>query len=219
MAADPGNGKRRCDWVANASPRMLAYHDEQWGVPVRDDRQLFAKLILDGAQAGLSWSTILDREPGYYRAFHGLDPERMARYGERDVARLLADPGIIRNRAKVRSAIANAAAYLRLRDEVGSFADWLWAFTGGAPVPNRWRRAAQRPAETPLSQAVSKELRRRGFSFVGPTIVYAFMQAVGMVNDHLVTCYRHAEVESLEGGAVAPPRAPRRRSATPRRTR
>jgi DNA-3-methyladenine glycosylase I len=173
---------------------MLAYHDEQWGVPVRDDRQLFAKLILDGAQAGLSWSTILDREEGYRRAFHGLDPERMARYGDADVARLLADPGIIRNRAKVRSAIGNAGAFLRLRDEEGSFSAWLWQFVGGRPLANRWRRAAQRPAETPLSQTISKELKRRGFSFVGPTIVYAYMQAIGMVNDHLVACFRHYEV-------------------------
>jgi len=188
--------------VANASPRMVAYHDEQWGVPVRDDRQLFAKLILDGAQAGLSWSTILAREEGYYRAFHGLDPARIARYGEKDVARLLADPGIIRNRAKVRSAIANARAYLKLQKDEGSFADWLWRFVDGTPVRNRWRNTKQVPAETPLSQAVSKALRERGFTFVGPTIVYAFMQAVGMVNDHLVTCYRHAEVEALAGDAA-----------------
>jgi len=207
-APEPGAGddRRRCDWVANASPRMVDYHDRQWGVPVRDDRQLFAKLILDGAQAGLSWSTILAREEGYYRAFHGLDPERMARYGEKDVARLLADPGIIRNRAKVRSAIANARAYQKLQGEEGSFAKWLWGFTGGEPIRNQWRRPAQRPAETALAKTISKELRNRGFSFVGPTIVYAFMQAVGMVNDHLVTCYRHAEVDAL----AAPGRSAKR---------
>jgi DNA-3-methyladenine glycosylase I len=176
---------------------MFAYHDEQWGVPVHDDRQLFAKLILDGAQAGLSWSTILAREEGYLRAFHGFDAERMARYGERDVARLLADPGIIRNRAKVRSAIGNARAFLKLREEEGSFGRWLWGFVDGRPVSNRWRRAAQRPAETPLSRTLSKELKRRGFTFVGPTIVYAYMQAIGMVNDHLVGCFRHAEVSAL----------------------
>lgn len=193
MAGHP-DGKRRCEWVAKASPRMLAYHDEQWGVPVRDDRQLFAKLILDGAQAGLSWSTILAREEGYLRAFDGLDPERMARYGDADVARLLADPGIIRNRAKVRSAIGNANAFLRLREAEGSFATWLWRFVAGRPIANRWRRGSQRPAETPLSQTISKELRQRGFTFVGPTIVYAYMQAVGMVNDHLLDCFRHAEV-------------------------
>jgi DNA-3-methyladenine glycosylase I len=205
------DGRPRCDWVAKASPRMLAYHDEVWGVPVRDDRQLFAKLILDGAQAGLSWSTILDREEGYQRAFHGFDAVRMAAFGEPDVARLLADPGIIRNRAKVRSAIANAAAYLRLQEEEGSFSRWLWSFTGGEPVANRWRRASQRPAETPLSRTISKELQRRGFSFVGPTIVYAFLQAVGIVNDHLLTCYRHAEVERL----AARPATKKRVSAAP----
>ena len=191
---------------------MVAYHDEQWGVPVRDDRQLFAKLILDGAQAGLSWSTILAREEGYYRAFHGLDPARIARYGEKDVARLLADPGIIRNRAKVHSAIANARAYLQLCEGEGSFADWLWRFVDGTPVKNRWRHTKQVPAETPLSQAVSKALRERGFTFVGPTIVYAFMQAVGMVNDHLVTCYRHAEVEALAGD-TAPAKPARRKTS------
>src|SRR5262245_26811022 len=191
------DGKTRCDWVAKASPRMLAYHDTAWGVPVRDDRQLFAKLILDGAQAGLSWSTILDREETYHRAFHDFDAERMARYGARDVARLLKDPGIIRNRAKVRSAIGNARAYLALVEAEGSFSDWLWAFVEDEPVRNSWRRPAQRPAETPLAVEVSKALKARGFSFVGPTIVYAFMQAVGMVNDHLVSCYRHAEVEKL----------------------
>ena len=206
------DGKRRCAWVGNASPRMVAYHDEQWGVPVRDDRQLFAKLILDGAQAGLSWSTILAREEGYYRAFHGLDPARMARYGDKDVARLLADPGIIRNRAKVQSAIRNARAYLKLQDEEPSFADWLWRFVDGTPVKNRWRSTAQVPAETPLSQTVSKALRERGFTFVGPTIVYAFMQAVGMVNDHLVTCYRHAEVEALGGDPARPKRTRRKTS-------
>ena len=207
------DGKRRCAWVGNASPRMVAYHDEQWGVPVRDDRQLFAKLILDGAQAGLSWSTILAREEGYYRAFHGLDPARIARYGEKDVARLLADPGIIRNRAKVQSAIKNARAYLKLREEEGSFAGWLWRFVDGTPVKNRWRNTKQVPAETPLSQAVSKALRERGFTFVGPTIVYAFMQAVGMVNDHLVTCYRHAEVEALAGGTASAKPARKRRAS------
>jgi DNA-3-methyladenine glycosylase I len=183
--------------VAQATERMVAYHDEQWGVPVHDDRQLFAKLVLDGAQAGLSWSTILAREEGYFRAFHGLDPRRMARYGERDVARLLADPGIIRNRAKVRSAIANARAFLKLQEDEGTFSRWLWAFVDGRPVVNRWRRTTQVPAETPTSQAISKELRKRGFTFVGPTIVYAYMQAIGMVNDHLVDCFRYAELDEL----------------------
>jgi len=189
----PDDGKRRCGWCGG-SARMRAYHDEQWGVPERDEQRLFAKLILDGAQAGLSWSTILEREPGYHRAFHGLDPVRMARYTARDEARLLKDEGIIRNRAKVRSAIGNAKAFLRLRDEEGSFARWLWSFTDGEPIRNRWRRRTQVPAETPLSRTVSKELKARGFTFVGPTIVYAYMQAIGMVNDHLVDCFRHAEL-------------------------
>ncbi|HEV8629088.1 MAG TPA: DNA-3-methyladenine glycosylase I [Thermoanaerobaculia bacterium] len=192
-----GDGRKRCDWVAKASDRMLAYHDRQWGVPLRDDRQLYAKLVLDGAQAGLSWSTILDRERGYYRAFDRLDPKKVARYGDAEVARLLADPGIIRNRAKVRSAIQNAQAFLRLQKEEGSFSHWLWGFVDGRPLQNRWRRPGQRPAETPLAQAISKELRTRGFSFVGPTIVYASMQAIGMVNDHLIGCFRHAEVAAM----------------------
>jgi DNA-3-methyladenine glycosylase I len=190
------DGKPRCAWVG-ADERMCAYHDAQWGVPVHDDRQLYAKLVLDGAQAGLSWATILRRQEGYFRAFEGLDPERVADYGDADVERLLADPGIIRNRAKVRSAIGNARAFMRLRGEEGSFDRWLWAFVGGGPIHNAWRHERDRPATTPLAERVSKELRRRGFTFVGPTIVYAYMQAIGMVNDHLVSCFRHAE---LSGG-------------------
>jgi DNA-3-methyladenine glycosylase I len=184
----------RCQWSLTGSDRMLRYHDEEWGVPVRDSRQLFAKLILDGAQAGLSWQTILHRQEGYLRAFDGLAPERMAAYDEGDQARLLADPGIIRNRAKVRSAIGNARAFLRLEATEGSFARWLWAFVDDQPVQNRWRRQAQVPAETPLAQTVSRELRQRGFSFVGPTIVYAWLQAVGVVNDHLVGCFRYPQL-------------------------
>jgi DNA-3-methyladenine glycosylase I len=190
------DGRPRCDWSLAGSERLRAYHDEEWGVPVRDDRQLFAKLVLDGAQAGLSWQTILHRQEGYLRAFHGLDPERMARYGARDEARLLADAGIIRNRAKIRSAIGNARAFLALQAAEGSFAEWVWAFVDGEPVRNAWRRQSELPAETPLSQAISKELRRRGFSFVGPTIVYAWLQAVGVVDDHLVSCFRHRELRA-----------------------
>jgi DNA-3-methyladenine glycosylase I len=163
-------------------------------VPVRDDAQLYAKLVLDGAQAGLSWLTILKRREGYERAFEGLDPEVIARYGERDMERLLADPGIIRNRQKVASAIGNARAYLELREELGSFSEHLWSFVDGEPLVNRFRRIGEVPAETEISRALSKDLKSRGFSFVGPTIVYAFMQAVGMVNDHLVSCFRHGEV-------------------------
>ena len=188
------DGRVRCDWSLSGSERLRAYHDDEWGVPVREDRALFAKLVLDGAQAGLSWQTILHRQEGYLRAFHGLDPARMARYAARDEARLLADPGIIRNRAKIRSAIANARAYLALQEAEGSFSEWLWAFVDGEPVREVRRRQSDIPAETPLSQAISKELKRRGFSFVGPTIVYAWLQAVGVVDDHLVSCFRHAEL-------------------------
>jgi DNA-3-methyladenine glycosylase I len=215
------DGRPRCDWSLAGSERLRAYHDEEWGVPVRDDRQLFAKLILDGAQAGLSWQTILHRQEGYLRAFHGLDPERMARYGARDEARLLADPGIIRNRAKVRSAIGNARAFLALQAAEGSFAAWLWAFVDGEPVRNSWRRQTELPAETALSQTISKELRQRGFSFVGPTIVYAFLQAVGVVDDHLVSCFRHRELRegaparTTKGAARRPTRRTAKRTTKP----
>lgn len=173
---------------------MLDYHDSEWGVPERDDRALFEKLELDGAQAGLSWKTILDKREGYRRAFGGFDPEVVAAYGDREVERLLADPGIVRNRQKVRSAIGNARAYLTLQDDLGSFGDYLWSFVDGEPVKNSWRSTDELPAQTEISVALSKDLKKRGFSFVGPTIIYAFMQAVGMVNDHLVTCFRYHEV-------------------------
>jgi DNA-3-methyladenine glycosylase I len=169
---------------------MIAYHDEEWGVPVRDDVQLWGKLILDGAQAGLSWRTILHRKPGYLRAFQGLDPVKVARFGERDVARLMADEGIIRNRQKIESAVQNARAYLVLRDAGQSFSDLLWQFTDGETKVNRWRSVKQVPAESDESRAMAKALRQHGFAFCGPTICYAFMQAVGMVDDHLVSCFR-----------------------------
>jgi DNA-3-methyladenine glycosylase I len=173
---------------------MLAYHDREWGVPLRDDRALFELLILEGAQAGLSWATILARRDGYRRALHGFDPERIARYGARDVARLLADPGIIRNRLKVEATIGNARAFLALRAETGSFSRHLWSFTGGEPIVHRFRAGRDVPAHTTESDAMSRDLKRRGFKFVGTTICYAFMQAGGMVNDHLVSCFRHREV-------------------------
>ena len=172
---------------------MIAYHDDEWGVPVRDDAALYAKLVLDGAQAGLSWSTILHKRDGYLRAFHGLDPARVARYGARDVARLMGDAGIVRNRQKIDAAIRNARAYLALRDGGTSFSDFLWQFVDGRTKQNRWRTIRQLPAETRESVAMAKALRARDFRFCGPTICYAFMQAVGMVNDHVVTCFRHAE--------------------------
>jgi DNA-3-methyladenine glycosylase I len=173
---------------------MTRYHDEEWGVPVRDDVRLFEFLVLEGAQAGLSWRTILHRREGYRKAFAGFRPGMVARYGEREVARLLADPGIVRNRRKVEAAIGNARALLSIREERGPFSDFLWGFVDGKPVVNRWRTMAELPAITPESAAMSRELVRRGFRFVGPTICYALMQAVGMVNDHLVSCFRHREV-------------------------
>lgn len=186
----------RCAWPHD-DRLMLTYHDEEWGAPEHDDRALYEKLILDGAQAGLSWKTILHRREGYRKAFRGFHPEKIARWDGRQMARLLADEGIIRNRQKVRSAIDNARALLAVQDEVGSFDRFLWDFVDGEPIVNRWKRPKQIPAQTPLSETVSKELKRRGFSFVGPTIIYAYMQAIGMVNDHVTQCFRWAEVQEL----------------------
>ena len=180
----------RCGWV-NDDPLYVAYHDEEWGVPVRDDRKLFEMLILEGAQAGLSWYTILKKREAYRRAFDGFDPERIARYGEGKIASLLEDPGIVRNRLKVHAAVGNARAWLDLRDSGTGFSEFLWELAGGAPAVNAWRRLEDVPASTPVSEAMSKALKRRGFRFVGPTICYAFMQAVGMVNDHVTSCFRH----------------------------
>jgi DNA-3-methyladenine glycosylase I len=186
---------RRCGWTASITdPAYLAYHDEEWGVPSHDDQQLFEMLILEGAQAGLSWSTILRKREGYRRAFAGFDPALVAAFGPTDVERLLADASIVRNRAKIESAVANARASLDVRDEAGSLAAHLWSFVGGSLIQNRFRSLAEIPAETAESTAMSKDLKRRGFRFVGPTICYAFMQSVGMVNDHEVTCFRYGEV-------------------------
>jgi DNA-3-methyladenine glycosylase I len=184
----------RCSWAGD-DPLMISYHDEEWGVPVHDDRKLFEFLVLEGAQAGLSWRTVLRKRGGYRRAFQGFDPERVARYGEKDVARLLSDPGIIRNRLKVASAVGNARLAVAIRAEFGSFGSYLWTFVGNKPVVNRFRTMSELPARTRESDAMSRDLVKRGFRFVGPTICYAFMQAVGMVNDHLVTCFRHAAVK------------------------
>ena len=180
----------RCGWV-NDDPLYVAYHDEEWGVPVRDDRRLFEMLILEGAQAGLSWYTILKKREAYAQAFDGFDPERIARYGEGKIDALLEDPGIVRNRLKVRAAVGNARAWLDLRESGTGFSEFLWELAGGAPVVNAWRRLEDVPASTPVSEAMSKALKRRGFRFVGPTICYAFMQAAGMVNDHVTSCFRH----------------------------
>jgi DNA-3-methyladenine glycosylase I len=193
--------------VPPGDPLYLAYHDEEWGVPSRDDRHLFEMLVLEGAQAGLSWATILRKREGYRRAFAGFDVGAVARFGEKDVERLLADAGIVRNRLKVESAIANARATLAVRDEHGSLASYLWGFVGGEPVVNRWRMLADVPAETTESKAMSKDLKRRGFRFVGPTVCYAFMQAAGLVNDHVTTCFRYGEVvrTGMEGAGLIRP--------------
>ena len=185
----------RCEWCGT-EPIYVDYHDTEWGVPEFDDQALFAKLILDGAQAGLAWITILRKRDGYYRAFHGLDPVAIARYDEGDVGRLMADAGIVRNQAKIRSTIGNARAYLELREDLGSFSDYLWGFVDGKPLVNSWRALADLPAETEISKALGKDLKRRGFRFVGPTIIYAFMQAVGMVNDHVIGCFRYRDLAS-----------------------
>jgi DNA-3-methyladenine glycosylase I len=182
----------RCEWADGSSELMVAYHDEEWGVPSHDDVHLFEMLTLEGAQAGLSWSTILNKREGYRRAFADFDPAAVARFGERDVERLLADPGIVRNRLKVESTVNNAARVLEVHESEGSFDAYLWAFVDGEPIVNRWRTLSELPAETELSKAISKDLKRRGFRFVGPTGIYAFMQTVGMVDDHTVDCFRRA---------------------------
>lgn len=182
----------RCPWPK--SEISIAYHDREWGVPQHDDRKLFEHLILDGAQAGLSWETILRKRDNYRAAFDGFDPVKVARFDAGRIAALLADPGIVRNRLKINSAVANARAFLKIQVEFGSFDAFIWRFVEGKPKINRWRSMKQLPAESTASKAMSKELRGRGFGFVGPTICYAFMQAVGMVNDHLVDCFRHGKV-------------------------
>lgn len=180
----------RCGWVSN-DPIYQSYHDEEWGVPEHDDRVLFEKLVLDGFQAGLSWITILRKRDNFRRAFDGFEPERIARYSPKKIAALLDDPGIVRNRQKVHGAVASARAYLAVRAEIGSFDRYIWSFTGGGTIQNRRETLRQIPAKTPESEAMSKDLVARGFKFVGPTICYAFMQAVGMVNDHTTDCFRH----------------------------
>jgi DNA-3-methyladenine glycosylase I len=189
--------KQRCSWAV--TPQMIAYHDEEWGVPQHDDRVLFEFLILEGAQAGLSWSTILAKREAYRRAFSGFDPARIAKFDSRKVKQLLGDAGIVRNKLKISSAIQNARAFLEVRKEYGSFTDYMWQFVDGAPRRNAWKSPAQVPARTAESDQMSRELVKRGFRFVGPTICYAFMQAVGMVNDHLVECYRYEEIGRRTG--------------------
>jgi DNA-3-methyladenine glycosylase I len=190
---------KRCGWCLT-SERMIAYHDAEWGVPLHDDRKLFELLVLGGFQAGLSWSTILNRREGFRAAFDGFDPEKVARYGQRQVGRLLRDAGIIRNRQKIAAAVGNARALLEVRRECGSFDAFVWGFVGGRPRRNRRRTLAELPATSPESDEMSRVLRARGFRFAGSTICYAFMQSAGLVNDHLTTCFRHREIRRLACG-------------------
>jgi len=188
--------KKRCTWAGTGTdPLMLRYHDEEWGVPVHDDRVLFEFLILEGVQAGLSWQTVLRKRENYRRAFRDFDPDIIARFTDEDVDRLLSDPGIIRNRLKVTAAVTNAKRVLELQKEFGSFDAYIWQFTGGRPIDHQIRSMSGLPATSPESNAMSGDLKKRGFKFVGPTICYAFMQAVGMVNDHETGCFRHDEVK------------------------
>ena len=191
------NVKQRCDWACGGSELMLAYHDEEWGVPVHDDRLLFEFLILEGAQAGLSWSTILNKREGYRDAFDDFEAARIARYGARKVKQLLGNPGIVRNKLKVAAAIQNAKIFLDVQRECGSFDAYVWQFVDGKPKQNAWARMRDIPVTTPESDAMSKALKKLGFKFVGSTICYALMQATGMVNDHTVDCFRHEQVAKL----------------------
>lgn len=190
-----GHSKKenRCTWARKELD--ILYHDTEWGVPQHEDRVLFEFLILEGAQAGLSWSTILAKRDAYRKAFDGFNPEKVARYTPQKIEELLQNPGIVRNRLKVESAVRNARAFLKVQEEFGSFDAYLWRFVSGSPICNQWKELSQVPARTDISDALSKDLLQRGFKFVGSTICYAFMQAIGMVNDHLVTCYRHKEVQ------------------------
>lgn len=183
----------RCQWAGD-DPLYVAYHDQEWGVPKHDDRRLFEDLLLDGAQAGLSWITILRKRENYRAAFDNFDAQKIAVYDEQKIAQLLANPGIIRNRLKIHSAVKNAVAFLKVREEFGEFDSYIWSFVGGKTIVNSWQSMSQIPAQTAESEAMSKDLKKRGFNFVGPTICYAFMQAVGMVNDHVTSCFRYHEV-------------------------
>ncbi|MFZ5564547.1 MAG: DNA-3-methyladenine glycosylase I [Thermodesulfobacteriota bacterium] len=190
--------KKRCDW-AGTDPDYIRYHDTEWGVPVHDDKKLFELLVLEGAQAGLNWLTILRKRPAYRAAFDGFDPERVARYDSRKIERLMADPGIVRNRLKITAAVTNAKAFLKVRETFGSFDAYIWSFVNGRPVVNAWKTTKQLPARTAVSEAMSRDLKKRGFAFIGPVICYAFMQSAGLVNDHLVDCFRYHEVQKKRG--------------------
>lgn len=188
--------KTRCPWPGK-DLLYTDYHDREWGVPLRDDRKLFELLVLESAQAGLCWITILRRREGYRKAFEGFDPQKVARYGEGKIRELLENPGIIRNRKKVEAAVSNAKAFLKIQEAYGSFAAYLWAFVDGSPLQNRWEEMAQVPARTALSETISRDLKSKGFSFFGPVACYAYLQSAGLVNDHLVGCFRHREVQFL----------------------
>lgn len=188
----------RCKWAEGVSLDYIRYHDEEWGVPVHDDRTQFEFLILEGAQAGLSWSTILNKRAGYRKAFADFDPQKVARFTGKRVEKLLLDPSIVRNRLKVESAVSNAQAFLEVQEEFGSFSEYIWGFVDGKPIQNRFRRDRDVPATSPESDALSKDLKKRGFKFVGSTIVYAHMQATGLVNDHVTGCFRHKACAKLK---------------------
>ncbi len=190
----PHSSLTRCQWAENTFDQYIRYHDEEWGVHVHDDRVHFEFLILEGAQAGLSWSTILKKREDYREAFVGFDPEKVAHFTQQDVERLLQNPGIVRNRLKVDSAIRNAKGFLQIQDEYGSFNSWIWNFVDGKPVVNHWKEMREVPAKTELSDRISKELKKRGFNFVGSTIIYAYLQACGLVNDHTTNCFRYREL-------------------------
>jgi DNA-3-methyladenine glycosylase I len=186
--------KKRCSWVSGDDPLLLQYHDREWGVPAHNDRKHFEVLVLSGAQAGLNWSLVLKKREGYRRAFNKFDPEKVARYSETQIRKLTSDPEIIRNRMKIEAAVRNAGALLKIQEEFGTFDSYCWRFVDGRPRINRWKATRQIPAISPESEAFSKDRKRRGFTFVGPTTIYAYMQAVGMVNDHLVDCFRYREI-------------------------
>ena len=204
-----GAGRRRCDWAAGTSPEYVDYHDREWGVPAWDDRTQFEFLILEGAQAGLSWSTILRKREGYRRAFADFDPEKVARFTARRIEKILENPNVVRNRLKVNAAVVNARKFLDVQAEFDGFCNYIWRFVDGRPKQNRFRRQGDVPATSPESDALSKDMKKRGFKFVGSTILYAHMQATGMVNDHLASCFRHRECAALAG----PRRRPRARKA------
>ncbi len=198
MSTDHSNVVR-CDWADPNNDKYIRYHDTEWGVPVHDDRTQFEFLILEGAQAGLSWSTILNKREGYRKAFAQFDPEKVARFNQRKIESLLKNPAIVRNRLKVESAVTNARAFLKIQEEVGSFDQYIWQFVGGGPIRNRFRALSDLPASTAESDALSKDLKSRGFKFVGSTIMYAHMQATGLVNDHIVDCFRYKQCAALAG--------------------